>query len=73
MYQKPTTILLAAMLVSASFAFSGKAIAQASAYAEEYIPELLPQGYPSGLIADTQSSPYLFWVALRDGRLHVLE
>ncbi len=73
MHQKPTTILLAALLVLANFAVSGKAFAQASAYAEEYIPELLPQGYPSGLIADNQSSPYLFWVALSDGRLHVLE
>ena len=60
MHQKPTTILLAALLVLANFAVSGKAFAQASAYAEEYIPELLPQGYPSGLIADNQSSPYLF-------------
>ncbi|MFX4227750.1 MAG: hypothetical protein ACFHHU_07660 [Porticoccaceae bacterium] len=48
-------------------------VAQASAYAEDYIPEFLPQGYPKGLIADNQSLRYLFWVALSDGRLHVLE
>lgn len=67
------TNLLATLLATASFIASGPAVAQASAYAEDYIPELLPQGYPKGLIADNQSSRYLLWVALSDGRLHVLE
>jgi len=72
MHQKSTT-LLAALLAIATLIVSGSAMAQASAYAEDYIPELMPQGYPEGLIADNQNSRYLFWVALRDGRLHILE
>ncbi|MEQ9022787.1 MAG: hypothetical protein RLN82_08525, partial [Pseudomonadales bacterium] len=67
------TNLLATLLATASFIASGPVVAQASAYAEDYIPEFLPQGYPKGLIADNQSLRYLFWVALSDGRLHVLE
>jgi murein L,D-transpeptidase YafK len=67
------TNFFAALLAVVSCALSAPALSQASAYAEDYFPELLPKGYPRGLIADNQNSPYLFWVALSDGRLHVLE
>lgn len=66
-----------AVLFTATLFFSPSTMdaaqAQASAFAEDYISSGPGRGIPSGLIADTQSNPYLIWVSLESGRLHILE
>lgn len=65
--------LFAASVAAALFFSSSSVNAQASAYAADYNPEQLNRGIPNGLIADTQNNPYLIWVSLQQGRLHILQ
>ena len=68
--------LSATILVASAFycsLFSELTTAQASAYANSFALNTQVKGTPLGLIADTQETPYLIWVALKTGRLHLLQ
>ena len=47
--------------------------AQAYAFAADFHSEAPARGIPRGLITDTSNNPYLIWVSLDAGRLHILE
>lgn len=66
-----------ATLAVATIFFSPAAVknshAQASAFAADYVSEAPARGIPSGLLAENTKNPYLIWVSLDAGRLHILE
>lgn len=47
--------------------------AQASAFAADFVSEAPARGIPRGLITENSKNPYLIWVSLKAGRLHILE
>lgn len=68
---------LAAALAATVFLCLGAsplAISQASVYSADDFAGSEPRtGVPQGMITYDQNTPYLFWVSLESGRLHVLE
>lgn len=72
----PLRFLSAALMVaclSCCLFISQLSNAQASAYANSIALNNQVKGVPLGLLADTQTTPHLIWVALKSGRLHVLQ
>jgi len=60
-------------LVSYGVTFSHNSLAQAGSSSNSTVLSNQTKGVPLGLLADTQKTPYLIWVALKEGQMHLLQ
>ena len=67
---KPSLYILAAVLV---LLFGSSFVAADAGIQVDASPEDMQKGVPVGLILENQNLPYIFWVELRTGLLHLLE